>query len=73
MEEVFEYQAKPATTKITTETVLIAAEAWINSDVPILIRLGKQAQERLQDGEDPNTVLTDMLNRYDAFKLAQEG
>lgn len=53
--------------------VYLVAEEWVDSRIPILIRLGKQAQERLQDGEDHNTVLEDMLSRYDVFKMAQEG
>lgn len=53
--------------------VYLAAEKWVNSREPIMIRLGKEAQERLLNGDDPDAVLTDMVNRHDAFKLAQEG
>ena len=53
--------------------VYLRAEEWIDSRSPILIRLGNQAQERIVNGDDPDTVLADMLNRYNAFKLAQEG
>lgn len=53
--------------------VFIQTERWINSRDPIMIRLGEQAQKRLVDGDDPDTVLADMVNNHDAFKLAQEG
>ena len=49
------------------------AEEWVDSREPIKIRLGKQAQLRLLDGDDPDTVLNDMRASLDAFKLAQEG
>ena len=49
------------------------AEKWVNSGDPIKVRLGKQAQVRLLDGDAPETVRADMRNGMAAFKLAQEG
>ena len=53
--------------------VYLQTEQWICTRDPIMVRLGEQAQKRLRDGDDPDTVLKDMLSDYDAFKLAQEG
>lgn len=50
----------------------LEAERWSFSGVPIKVRLGTRACERLLDGEDPHAVLDDMSKELDAFYLAQQ-
>ena len=50
----------------------LGAERWVNSGVPIKVRLGSQGCQRILDGEDYNTVLDDMSKGLDAFYLAQQ-
>ena len=53
--------------------VYLATEQWINACNPIMVRLGKEAQERLLNGDDPCAVMDDMNNRFSAFMVAQGG
>ena len=53
--------------------VYLYAEKWVNSRDSIKVRLGKQAQVRLLDGEDHETVLADMRKDLASFNRAQEG
>lgn len=77
MEDIFVYNpdSKPGAVEGSEEiqTAILTAKRWANSSEPIMVRLGKQAQKRLLDGDDPDTVLNDMRASLDAFKLAQEG
>lgn len=51
----------------------LEAERWIATEVPIKVRLGSRAMEKILDGEDPEAVIQEMSHAHDAFYLAQEG
>ena len=57
--------------KYPRAAAFLEAERWVNSGVPIKVRLGSQGCQRILDGEDYNTVLDDMSKSLDAFYLAQ--
>ena len=51
----------------------LEADRWIATEVPIKVRLGSRAMEKILDGEDPEAVIQEMSQGLDAFWLAQEG
>lgn len=50
----------------------LQAESWILSGIPIKVRLGSRAIEKILDGEDPAAVFGYMSNELHAFYLAQQ-
>ena len=57
--------------KYPRAAAFLVAERWVNSGIPIKVRLGSKGCQRIIDGEDYNTVLDDMSKSLDAFYLAQ--
>lgn len=54
-------------------SVYLKAKSWSFSLNPKQAALGKQAAERLANGEDPAVVLEEMESSWAAFQVAQEG
>ena len=60
-------------TKYPRAAAYLDAEQWISTGVPIKVRLGSRAMEKILDGEDPAAALDEMRKGRDAFYTAQEG
>lgn len=60
-------------TKPSPITVYLKAKSWSFSLNPKQAALGKEAAERLANGEDPAVVLEEMESSWAAFQVAQEG
>lgn len=54
-------------------SVYLKAKIWSFSLNPKQAALGKEAAERLANGEDPAVVLEEMESSWAAFQVAQEG
>ena len=54
-------------------SVYLKTKIWSFSLNPKQAALGKEAAERLANGDDPSVVLEDMESSWAAFQVAQEG
>ena len=51
----------------------LLAERMISTEIPIEVRMGSRAMEKILDGEDPEAVVHEMRQGLYAFYLAQQG
>lgn len=76
---ITEMPPKPTTSvaemkqKYPRAAAYLEAQSWSWSASFKKSGLGKQAMERILNGDDPDTVLEDMQNAWTAFRVAQEG
>lgn len=73
MEAKLEYQVFGAEQKHPRESAYVKAKEWSLDQEPKKAALGKQAMDRILDGDDPAVVLEEMESSWNAFQVAQGG